>query len=263
MAGLVSLDWAQLAFWALVTGGTPLLLAAVPYVKDRFSDRTMHLMLGLSAGILGGLAPLDIIPEAFRAAADVPLPDLIRDQVVPLGIGAGFLLLLLVERHLIYGAEGGHAHFENGKPIQPFGTLAVSALTIHGTIDGFVIPLGFALGPSVGTVIVLAVALHQIPDSFAAVSVGIASQAKRRTMLTYVLATALDTPLGILLGVLFLGLGTGWLPAGLAFSAGTFLFVSAADLIPELQHRTRSLLVTLSIIVGFLLVFALSFLPEL
>ncbi len=247
-------DFGQLAFWALITGGTPLILAMVPYIRTRFSDSTMHLMLGFSAGILGGLATLDILPESF---AQAELRNL-HPQVVPLGIATGFFVLLLVERHLMRGAE--HAHFENGRPIQPFGTLAVSALTIHGTIDGFVIPLGFELGGTVGTVIVLAVAVHQIPDSFAALSVGLASGASRRTATAYVLATALDTPLGIALGVLFLGAGQWWLPVGLGFSAGTFLFVSAADLIPELQHRSRSLLVTTSIVLGFAVVLALSLL---
>ncbi|HEY5606513.1 MAG TPA: hypothetical protein VIL45_08365, partial [Thermoplasmata archaeon] len=63
-------------------------------------------------------------------------------------------------------------------------------------------------------------------------------------------------------GVLFLSAGTFWLPVGLGFSAGTFLFVSAADIIPELQHRSRSFLVTASILIGFAIVLGLSFIPE-
>lgn len=247
-------DPAQLALWALVTGGTPLVLAAVPLVRARLSDSTMHLMLGFSAGLIGGLATMNLLPEAFEVAGD--------PRAAALGLAAGFFLLLLIERHLIGAADHRLPHFEDGAPIQPFGTLAISALTVHGLIDGFVIPLGFEVGGSVGTVIVVAVALHQIPDGFAALAVGLASGAGRRRALAFVLATAIDTPLGILLGVLFLGaVGTGWLGIGLAFSAGTFLFVSAADLIPELQHRSRSLLVTAAIVLGFAVVAALSLLP--
>ncbi len=257
MAVATNLDWVQLSFWALITGGTPLILLAVPYLKARISDRTMHLMLGLSAGILGGLATIDILPESFATASELNL----APQAVPLGIAAGFFLLFLVERHLLGPGEGAHPHFENGKPIQSFGTLAVSALTVHGTMDGFVIPLGFAISPVVGTVIVLAIALHQIPDSFAAVTVGLFSGASRKTALKYVVATAADTPIGIVIGALFLSVGASWLPVGLGFSAGTFLFVSAADLIPELQHRSRSFLVTLSVVLGFAVVFVLTFLP--
>lgn len=258
MAVAVSVDWSQLAFWAAITGGTPLVLLAVPFLRHRISDRVMHLMLGLSAGILGGLAVADILPEAFSVASETPgLPS----QAVPVGIGAGFFVLFLVERHFLGHHHPGHAHLEGDTEIPSFGSLAVTALTVHGTMDGFVIPLGFAINNVVGTVIVLAVALHQIPDSFAAMTAGLVSRGDRRTALKYVVATAADTPFGILLGVLFLATGTTWLSVGLAFSAGTFFFVAAADLIPELQHRSRSVLVTLSVVVGFLVVLGLTALP--
>jgi zinc transporter ZupT len=39
-------------------------------------------------------------------------------------------------------------------------------------MDGFVIPLGFEVSSTVGTVIAAAIILHQIPDSFAAASIG-------------------------------------------------------------------------------------------
>lgn len=256
-------DVAGLAFWALVTGGTPLVLATVPLLRTRISDGTAHLMLGLSAGILLGLSLLNIIPESFEAAEGSSLPP----QAVPFGIALGFLALLLLERELIHRVsthpiEHGHVHFENGRAIQPFGTLALGALMIHGLVDGFVIPLGFGVNTAVGTVIGLAVALHQIPDSFAALAVGIAATPDRKRWATFVLATAIDTPLGIALGVLFLEMSTSFIAIGLAFSAGTFLFVSAADLIPELQHRARSALVTAMIVVGFAVVGALAFLPS-
>ncbi len=258
-------DWPTLAFWALITGGTPLILLLVPASKARLSDRLTHLLLGFSAGILGGLATLDILPEAFRTAGELPANLQLPAQAVPLALGAGFLTLLLVERHLL-GGRAEHGHAEDGHPIHPFGTLAVSALTVHGTMDGFVIPLGLELAaitgnPAIGTVIVLAVAVHQIPDSFAALSVAIASGHSRKSVAAYVLATAMDTPIGIVLGVAFLGAGQAWLPLGLGFSAGTFLFVSAADLVPELQHRARSGIVTFSILAGFLLILGLTFLP--
>jgi zinc transporter ZupT len=221
-------------------------------------------MLGLSAGILLGLSLLNVVPEAFDLAsgASPPLPP----QTVPLGIALGFFALLLLEREFIRRVSGhpidhGHVHFDEGRAIQPFGTLALGALALHGIVDGFVIPLGFGVNPTVGTVIGLAVALHQIPDSFAALAVGMTATSSRRRSAGFVLMTAIDTPLGILLGVLFLGMGTSLIAVGLAFSAGTFLFVSAADLIPELQHRARSALVTVSIVAGFLLVCALALLP--
>jgi zinc and cadmium transporter len=245
-----------LAFWALVTGGTPLIIAAIPMTGLKMSDRVLHFMLGLSAGILLSITFLDILPQAAKTGAIAEIPEV----VVPLAVLGGFTVLLLVERHILAG-EGvhGHLHEAEGQKIRPFGTLAISALGIHGLIDGLVIPLAFSAGATVGTVVTLAVAVHQIPDSVAALSVVLAAGGERRTAAKYVLITAIDTPIGIVLGVLFLGMGQYIIPIGLAFAAGTFLFVSAADLIPELQHRSRSALVTLSILLGFVIVAGLSF----
>ncbi len=243
-----------------MTGATPLIIAAVPLTRWQVSDRVLHIMLGVSAGILLGITLMDILPEATELGTEANLHEI----AVPLAVLTGFMILLMVERHIL-GREAEHGHHpdEGGRYIHPFGTLALSALSIHGLIDGLVIPLAFTAGPEVGTVVTVAVALHQIPDSVAALSVALASGRQKGAAAKYVVLTAVDTPIGIVLGALFLGVGTYVIPLGLAFAAGTFLFVSAADLIPELQHRSRSALVTFSIVVGFLLVAAMSvFLPE-
>jgi zinc transporter ZupT len=136
--------------------------------------------------------------------------------------------------------------------------IGIVALVIHGLVDGFVIPLGFSISASAGFVIALGVALHQIPDSFAAVSISIASTGDIRKRFTYIATSALDTPLGILIGVFFAELGRFIIPFGLGVSAGTFIYVSAVDLIPELKDEARGTLVLLSIIAGFSLIFVLS-----
>jgi len=210
-------DAGQLAILAAITGGTPLIIALLPASRRKISERTTHLMLGLSAGILLGISLMSIFPEAFDAAAGAQLSPLL----VSLGAAAGFFSLLLLERVLLARSGLGPVHFENGRRIQPFGTLAVSALAIHGLLDGFVIPLGFALSTTVGTVIAFAVALHQIPDSFAAAAVGLAANANRRQIRAYVLVTAIDTPIGILVGAIFAGAAaTGLIVVGLMLVTG-------------------------------------------
>ncbi len=252
-------DWPLLAFWAAVTFVTPVTVGLLPLTRRSISDPVLHVMLGLSAGLLLGVSFINLMPESFHALEGTELSEL----YVPVGLFAGFFLLFIVERFLIRGRKEGHTHFENGREIKPFGILAATALIIHGTLDGFVIPLAFSLGTGIGTVITLAIAIHQIPDSIAAVSVALGAGYGRRRSMMFVLATAADTPFGILLGLAFLGVGLSLLPFALAFAAGTFLFVSAADLVPELQHRTRSVLVAVMIFVGFALVAGLTlFLPE-
>lgn len=251
----------DMAYWALITFATPLIIAVLPFLKVQISERVLHLMLGFSAGILGGVTFVDILPEAFAIGKQLSLLSI----YVPSGIGIGFFILLMTERYLLATKEihGGHFHI-HGKPLDPsHGLMGVSALTFHGFMDGFVIPVGFSAGPQVGIIVTLAVAIHQIPDSFAALSLALGSTDSRKQAFLYVLATAADTPIGIAVGLLFVGLGSFMIPLGLGLSAGTFIYVSAADLVPELQHEARSNLVVLSMVLGFLLVMGLSlFLPQ-
>jgi zinc transporter ZupT len=246
----------DLAFWASVTFATPLVIALLPLFRVKIGERLLHLMLGFSAGILGGVTFVDILPEAFGFAKEMSLSSL----YVSIGFGIGFFILLVVERYLLATEEihGGHFHI-HGKPIDPnHGLMGVSALTFHGFMDGLIIPVGFSAGTQVGTIVTLAIAIHQIPDSFAALSLALSSTDSRRQAIFSVLATAADTPIGIAVGLLFVGLGNFVIPLGMGLCAGTFIYVSAVDLVPELQHKSRSWQVVASMIMGFLIIVVLS-----
>ena len=247
----MALDWPLLLMWALVTFVTPIVVAFVPLARRRIGERAIHVMLGLSAGLLLGITFLDILPESFGSLGEND------PMLIASGLFSGFFVLFLVEYFLLHGEGEGH-HFGQGPTRKPFGALAIGALVFHGTLDGFVIPLGFALGGAAGTVITLAIAIHQVPDSVAAVSVALGAGYDRHQAARFVLISALDTPIGIGLGLLFVGAAATFLPFALAFAAGTFLFVAAVDLIPELQHRGRSALVAGMILAGFVLVAVLT-----
>lgn len=250
-----------MGYWALITFATPLIIALLPIFKAQISERVLHLMLGFSAGILGGVTFVDILPEAFAISEEMALISI----YVPTGIGLGFFALLVTERYLLATQEihGGHFHIHGKPALDPrHGIMGVSALTFHGFMDGFVIPVGFSAGVEVGIAVTLAVAIHQIPDSFAALSLALGSTSSRRQAFLYVLATAFDTPVGIAAGLFLITLGNFMIPLGLGVTAGTFIYVSASDLVPELQHEARSHLVILSMALGFLLVMGISlFLP--
>ena len=237
--------------WILITGIVPLVMLFLPYMKKKISERDLHLMLGVSAGILLGISIFDIIPEAYK----------INISSAGTGIALGFVSLLIIEHILIKGNHVG-GHKAGTKQIQPFGTLAMGGIVAHGLIDGFVIPLGFSASAELGIIVGLAVALHQIPDSFVAASVSLSAGFSKKRTATSVLLTALDTPIGIIAGLLFVGMADWLVPIGLGFAAGTFIFVAAADLIPELQHKEQRTSVIISIIAGLLLIGLLTnFLP--
>jgi zinc transporter ZupT len=250
------ISWWEMAQWALITFATPLIIALFPFFRVKIGERVLHLMLGFSAGILGGVTFVDILPEAFAIAKELS----ILSVYVSSGVGVGFFVLLLAERYLLGLQEihGRHFIHDSSAPDPSRGLMAVGALTFHGFMDGFVIPMGFSAGPAVGIIVSLAITLHQIPDSFAALALSLRAASSRKQIFFSVLATAADTPVGIVFGLLLVSLGNSMIPFGLGLSAGTFIYVSAVDIVPELQHETRSKLVLLSMTLGFLLVSGLS-----
>jgi len=239
----------------------PLINVIILYSKKQWSDKLLHPMLGISAGLLLGIVFLDLLPGSFNLASD----EKINTLYISLMAMFGFFALLLAERYLL--SRGGwayHGHKAEGTKIRPFGILGVSALVVHGFMDGVIIPLGLSLGANVGFVIAIAVIIHQIPDSFAAMSIGLSGGFDRKKTLSVIFASALDTPIGIIFGAILTNYGSRIVLMGMGFSIGTFMFVSAADIIPEIQHKAKSKTIVLSILAGFLLVFVLTqFLPNL
>jgi ZIP family zinc transporter len=250
----------QLILLGALTLFPPLFMIAVPYIiSKRLEEKLLHPMLGISAGILLGLVFFDILPESNELTSDLK----INAIYFSIAVLAGFFILTMIERFML--SKGiTHGHDADGVKIKPFGTLGISALVVHGFMDGFVIPISLSASIPLGLIVTIAMVIHQIPDSFAAMSMSLAAGYTKKQTVKYVCITALDTPLGILIGVCALlgsnavGFESTIVLLSLGFSAGTFLFVSAADLIPELQHSSKSMSVLLFILLGIAIIFGLT-----
>jgi len=256
--GIVINVW-QLVLLGALTLFPPLFIMIVPYISKSWEEKLLHPMLGTSAGILLGLVFFDIFPESNELIGDLK----ISPVYFSIAVLTGFFILTMIERFMLSkGTVQGHD--ADGIKIKPFGTLGVSALVIHGFIDGFVIPISLSASITLGLIVTIAMVIHQIPDSFAAMSISLAAGYTKKQTAKYILVTALDTPLGILIGVCALlgsnavGFGSILVLLSLGFSAGTFIFISAADLIPELQHSSKSISVVLFILLGFVIIFGLT-----
>ncbi len=114
-----------MAQWALITFATPLIIALFPFFKVEIGERVLHLMLGFSAGILGGVTFVNILPEAFVIAKELS----ILSVYVSSGVGVGFFILLLAERYLLGLQEihGRHCIHDELAPDPSHGLMAVGA----------------------------------------------------------------------------------------------------------------------------------------
>jgi zinc transporter ZupT len=188
--------------------------------------RYLNWALAFSSGVLVSVAFMDILPAG--AAMDT--------ERLYTGCLAALLVLFLVESftavHSCSEAIADcHAH--------SLGFVAFVAMSLHSITDGVNIAVGAHTGGEMGINIALGVILHKFSGGVALASLLLASGRGARKTFWMCLFFALMTPAGAFVTAPLL---TGISPAAMALllglSAGSFIYIAMADILPEL-HRSR------------------------
>jgi zinc and cadmium transporter len=214
-------------FISLVGGFLPLLRA--------LSQRALALLLSFSAGVLLGAVFFHMLPEVGSVLGDdVGLPVL-----------AGFLLIFVMERFVFV-----HACEEHDCDIHQMGLPAFLGISLHSLLDGIALGAGLML-PQLGPVVLLAVIIHKMPDSMSISSILLSAGWDRQKIGKLNLLFSLTTPIGALLAFLcFRVLSPENVAVAIGISAGTFLAIATADILPHvhrIEQRNPMTLVFLAI----------------
>ncbi len=212
MAVVVSLA----TFFMTLLGG---LLAL--HLHDR-----LHLILGFSAGAVIGVAFFDLIPEAIELGGPAHTPSYMLGLVA-----AGFVAYMILDRTI---APHGHKGVRTERLWQR-GALGAGSLAVHSLFDGFAIGLAFKVSAPVGAVVAAAVLAHDFSDGVNTVGVVLNRHGGRRAALGWLLIDAIAPVIGAA-STVFLQVEGDVLATCLALIAGFFIYISAADLLPESYH---------------------------
>jgi len=200
-------------FISLIGGFLPLL--------RELSQRALALLLSFSAGVLLGAVFFHMLPETGKVLED--------DIGWP--ILAGFLLIFVMERFVFV-----HACEERECDIHHMGIPAFLGISLHSLLDGLALGAGLML-PQLGPVVLLAVLIHKMPDSISISSILLSAGWDRRRVARLSLLFSLTTPLGALFAYLFFrALSDQNIAIVIGISAGTFLAIATADILPQV-HR--------------------------
>ncbi|MBX3026918.1 ZIP family metal transporter [bacterium] len=235
------LVFAAAAFAATMLGGA---------VALRLRDR-LHLILGFSAGAVVAVAFFDLLPEAIELSEGHHPP-----ATVTAVVAAGFLLYLLFDRLLLLGhahAGGEHDHGHR-HGVDARGSVRAGSLSLHSLLDGIGIGLAFQVSPSVGLVVGLAILVHDFSDGINTVNVIVRHGGDLRSALRWLLLDAIAPVLGILL-TLLVSASQASLGLLMALFGGFFLYIGAADLIPESHHAHPTFWTTFMTLLGALVLF--------
>jgi zinc and cadmium transporter len=196
-------------------------------------------LVAVAAGALLGDAILHLLPEAAEHWGGFPL------ELSALLLG-GFLVFFFLEVFLraqhAHGEalelEHGHAHADAHGHIAPFGWMNLIGDGVHNFLDGLVLAAAFTVDFRLGLATTVAVVLHEIPQELGDFAVLLRSGMPRRRALMWNFVTACTAVAG---AVLFLVLPFDvevLEKVALPMTAGGFLYIAAADLVPELHHHS-------------------------
>jgi zinc and cadmium transporter len=208
------------------------------------SHRFLLVLVAMAAGTLVGDAFFHLIPEASHSWEGAGLASM------GIWIVAGFLAFFTLEvvlraRHAhveLADAEDGHRHgagHGHAEAIAPYAWTNLIGDAVHNFLDGAVIAAAFLVDVPTGIATTIAVVIHEVPQELGDFAVLLRAGMGTGKALLFNFGSALLSVLGAVL-VLALPFDTEAMATyALPLIAGAFLYIAAADLIPELHHHSR------------------------
>ena len=223
------------------------------------SHRFLLVLVAVAAGTLVGDAFFHLTPEASESWEATGLAKM------GLFIVGGFVLFFALEvvlrsRHahleMVDEAEhiGEHGHHDEhvhaASAIAPYAWTNLVGDAVHNFLDGAVIATAFLVDSSIGIATTIAVVVHEVPQELGDFAVLLRAGLAPRKALLFNFASAALAIVGALL-VLALPVDAESIEFyGLPIIAGAFLYIAAADLIPELHHHSKGR-EAVTILIGF------------
>jgi zinc and cadmium transporter len=222
--------------WIVIAGVGMSLLALVGTITVVLPRATLARvllpMVGLAAGSLLGGAFFHMLPEAVDA--------LDNKLGIYVALTTGFVVFFILEQFLHWH----HCHRTVHSGHRPLGYLILLADGLHNLIGGLAVGGAFMVDVRVGAVTWLVAAAHEVPQELGDFGVLVHSGWKPRSALLWNFVSALTFLVGALIAYgLADHVDVAYL---LPFAAGNFIYVAAADLLPEItsEPRTRDKLET-------------------
>ena len=209
-------------------------------------------IMAFSAGLLIGVAFLDLIPEVAVTAQEQGL-DL---RALMITVLAGFSGIFLLEKMTIIHSEKAHdapGHHHN------VGLVGALGLSFHSFLDGLAIGVGFKAGTEIGLVVLIAVVAHDFADGLNTVTFMLATRNSRWRTGVLLAVDALAPVAGALLTNV-INIDPRLIAFQLAFFAGFLLYLGASDLLPHVHEKPRAALIASTfagLITAALVVYAL------
>ncbi|MFH1520337.1 MAG: ZIP family metal transporter [Candidatus Micrarchaeota archaeon] len=215
------------------------------WISNQNLKKIVHVLTAFAAGSLLGGAFLHLLPEALESTPN-------SEQVLLFAL-AGFVLFILLEAYI-------HWHHCKECDIHPFSYVMVVGDALHNFLGGLVLAASFLVSIPLGIATLIAILAHEFPQQLGIFGVLIKGGFSRNKAILYSAAAQSTIILGAVAGYFLSGV-QGLSAFLVPFAAGNFVYIAAADLIPEM-HKSEGFEKITSIVVffiGILFMWALKF----
>ena len=241
--------------------GTVLGSAGVFFLKGKMNRTLQRSLTGFAAGVMVAASIWSLIIPAIDQSAHMGKLAFLPAFV---GVWLGFLFLLLLDQLI------PHLHLNSDCPEGcdcglGKSTMMVLAVALHNLPEGMavgVVIAGWLSGESSisfasALALSLGIALQNLPEG-AIISMPLRSNGMSRSRsFAYGALSGAVEPIGAVLTILLANLAVPVLPYLLAFSAGAMLYVVVEELIPEMSEGEHSNIGTIFFALGFTLMMVL------
>ena len=211
-------------------------------VKPQKIKKITLYLVSLSAGTLLGGALLHLLPEIIEENGP--------SESIWLSVLAGILIFFVLEKIICWR----HCHIQTSTTHpHPLGAMNLIGDGLHNFIDGIIIASSFLLNTHLGVATTIAVIAHEVPQEIGDFGVLIHAGFSRAKALLLNFLTALAAVLGAVATLLISGQIANLTAYIIPFTAGGFIYIATADLIPELKkdvQPAKSLMQLISILFG-------------
>ena len=212
----------------------------------KHTDRLMGFLLEFSAGLMVGVSVFNLLPNAM---------ELTSVWIVLLGVMTGILLSMLLQSKLKF-SEKKPLRGASSRSFQLMRTGIFVAIGI--ALEGLAIGVGFGASHAIGLSLLLTIMIHDVPEGIAMALPLREGGVSRWKAVGITVLSGIPTGLGAYIGAYLGYISENIIGVFLAIAAGTMLFISIGDLVPESKTIYKGRLPSLGNIMGLLCGFVIS-----
>ena len=202
------------------------------------SNKFLGFILEFAAGLMTAIICFELIPESL---------EIISIGICIIGILLGIVSMIICDRFIT-----------NKKKIKynsllKTGMIIGIGLTIHNFPEGLAIGSGFEVSKELGLSLAIAIAIHDFPEG---ISMAVPMSKGGLDKIKVIILTAVSgitTGLGALFGAIIGNISVKLIGISLAFAAGTMLYITSCELIPESNRLYKGRFSSLGNILGIIL----------